>query len=302
MALRGGLSVTSARQVLRTTQASQEQVEFFEAFVDLVAQEAQTRQPQRTSLQLLVATDLSRLELLVTSDASLVVELAEAFLLQIGLPEGEQGRVAQLRTAVDRLRPDKVCLWCRLKRLGSTAPLADVGFAIEGNIEPRELDALVPPSGDYQTLARHAAEEKCQSCLYGSSLLPGFAPTILEYDMAKVKSTKLLLSGLGFFRALGFVKPEDVVIRQLSSCKPERCMVRTFLSAEGLTQQSLRLFGAAKLPIQDTAQALNIQQAERVQQVYRILGENPDFMEYTMDSQGCSLAVGYTSAAPAISV
>jgi len=299
MAERVGLSAASARQVLRTTRASQEQANVFEAFLDLVVQEVEARQSSRSSFELLVATDLSRLELFVVAEASLVVELAGTFVRQIGLPESEQGRVAQLKKAVDRHRAEQACLWCRLKRIGSQEPRADVGFTSQGQLDFRELDASLPLSDDYQALARHAAEEKCDPCLYGGSLLPGLAPAILEYDMVKVKTTKLLLSGLGFFRGLGFGKPEDVVVRQLISCKPDRCLVRAFLTAEGLTQMSLRLFGTARMPIRETAQALNIQQADQVQEVYRILGESPDLMEYTMDSQGCSLAVGYSSPTPA---
>jgi len=86
--------------------------------------------------------------------------------------------------------------------------------------------------------------------------------------------------------------------------KPDQCLVRAFLVAEGLTQFSLRLANSpggkvkrTPLPVQDTARALKLgQQADKeVRKVYEVLGEYPELMEYAMDAQGCSLAIGYSS-------
>merc|ERR1711971_860055 len=110
-------------------------------------------------------------------------------------------------------------------------------------------------------------------------------------DAVKSKS-KLLLSGLAFFHAMGFAKPEDAVVRSLSSCKLDKCIVRAFLTNDGLTQLSLLMHSAHQLPVRDTAQALKCRM-EPMQEVFHILGDTPDLMEYTMDAQGCSLAVGY---------
>lgn len=288
-----GLPLTSdsALQILSTTVACKEQRAFFEAFVALVYKKVEARGEGYKGL-LLVAADLSRLDLEVTAPTSLMLELAETFLTELGVPSLEGAE--KFRNLTLALPTDTATLWCRLKRIGKQSPVADVGFTANHVTEPHLTDIVIPQSEDFEVLQQHAAQEKClaQSC--GSSLLPGsgaLAPAVLEFGMAK--SSKILLNGLSFFCVMGFVKPEDAMIKQLSACRAESVMVRAYLSMDGLTQLSLRLLASTKLPAKDTLRAMHYSD-DGIRNVVQVFGNDPDVLEYAMDAQGSALSIGFT--------
>lgn len=290
------MSSATARRLLQATNASREQRDFFEAFLALVFAEVEAAMGNRGAEALILSNiDLTRVEVQVTSGTPLMTQLASRFLRQCGATDVSEAD--RFTSDVADLRVGRATLYCRIKRIGSSTPVADAGFLVDASISKRFSDTHVTQSDDYLSLVRHSVDENCQPCLYGRSIMPnrgGSSPSILEFNMDKVTASKLLLSGLGFFRCLGFSKPADDVVRQLSHCK-DKCMVRAFLTAGGLTQLSLRLFGSTRLPVGDTIRAMGIEQqsAGTLREVFGVLGDNPDYMEYAMDANGPALALGY---------
>lgn len=288
MAGTGCVTPTIVRRVLQTTAASREQRDFFEAFLVLVYEPVEAEADSDGEALLLVSCDRSRLELQVTSETALMRSLAGDFLRQCGIPD--LSGADRFNAAARESKTPQASLWCRLKRIGLRSPVADIGFAVEreaGSMLGAMGGLAVPRSKDSEALQKHASDSRMEPCLYGTSILPdrrGRAPTILEYNMSLGTSAKLLLSGLGFFRMLNFTKPDDAMLRLLKSCGADTCTVRAFLTADGLTQLSLRLRSSSALIVNDAAL-----------QFYAMLGGDPVLVELAMDSQGSSMAFGYTS-------
>merc|ERR1712008_226845 len=111
-----------------------------------------------------------------------------------------------------------------------------------------------------------------------------------EYNMAMGNSSKLLLSGLGFFRMMNFTKPDDSILRLLKSCGGDTCMIRAFLTVDGMTQLSLRLHSSSSLFVDDVS-------SDDLRQFYAMLGGDPILVEFTMDSQGHRWCESITNAA-----
>lgn len=288
----GDVTPANVRKLLQSTAASREQRNFFEAFVALVFEPVEAAAFGDKEALLVVACDRSRLELQITANTSQMCPLAADFLEQCGVPDDSGAR--RFEAAALASRAHQASLWCRLKRIGSPRPVADVGFAVgraSGSLPGAVGELSVPGSQDYEALQKHASDNQSEPCLYGRSILPdrgGRAPTILEYNMAMVNSAKLLLSGLGFFRSLNFARPEDSILRMLKDCGADKCMVRALLTSDGLTQLSLRMHSSSSV--------VNEAGSDQLRQFSSLLDGDPVLVEYTMDSQGCSLAVGYSHA------
>lgn len=287
----GGLTSKVILDVLAKAAACPEQHSFFEAFVALVFQRVEQERDQFGAL-FFVAGDLSRLELEVIAKQTLLLDLAENFLKECGIPSANAQGPAKFQRAAQGLRLERVSLWCRLKGIGTSKPLVDLGFSLPHVTETADV---VPQCEDLRGLNRHAQDECSKMLTCGASLLPSDArspPGIVEFNIVTASSSKLLLSGLTFFKEMGLPKPDDAIIRQLSACKAKSCIVRAHIAADGLTQLSLRLFGSVKLPSERTSVVLGYRK-EAFSELTSLFGRSPDVLEFATDGRGCSLALGY---------
>merc|ERR1712085_145772 len=289
------LTSSFALEALSKTAACKEQRDFFEAFVDLVFRRLEAEGKQRNCM-LVIAGDLSRLELDIVAELGSLMDLAQSFLDECGIPSPPGEGMYKFQRCAAGGELDRACLWCRLKGIGTNWPVADVGFNLTFATEDQLPVSLLPQSRDFLELQRYAIEESLSGLSCGSSLLPSSTfpvPGIIERETQMGSSAKMLLSGLALFRHLRFDKPDDMVIRTLSSCRAKICHVRSHLSADGLTQLSLRLEGCVKSLSPETINALGFK-GSAILDLANSLGRSPDLLDYARDANGSSLAMGYS--------
>ena len=63
--------------------------------------------------------------------------------------------------------PERVGLWCRIKRIGKSQPAIDAGYTILGILRWVEVDMLMPPCEDNEVCMHHELD-KCNLISFAS--------------------------------------------------------------------------------------------------------------------------------------
>jgi hypothetical protein len=69
-------------------------------------------------------------------------------------------------------RPERVALWCRIKRIGKSQPAIDAGYTILGILRWVEVDMLMPPCEDNEVIRDYAQEHGWVASNFGCSFFP----------------------------------------------------------------------------------------------------------------------------------
>mmetsp|Transcript_19338 Transcript_19338/g.41108 ORF Transcript_19338/g.41108 Transcript_19338/m.41108 type:complete len:357 (-) Transcript_19338:92-1162(-) len=296
---RGMTAITAdaARSVVEACKASPEQAQFFETWLNFIFEQAMPK-VEPGGRMLLVSTDMQYLELRISGNARLMLRLASRFVEACGVPDTRL--VSRLQEMVSELQVPAVGLWCRLKRMGSTSPAVDAGFLLESELDWMVADLLMPPAEDQEILRDYAVREQHKPCAYGSSLLPVEPESMLVLDMGGGAPgrppERALLSGLLVFKCLGFSRPEDAVVRTLSSSRPVGCSVAAALGPKGLTRLSLRLAepqGKEWVP-QDLANCMELRyESDTIEAVRKAVGGEATILDYAADARGYLVVLGW---------
>jgi len=183
-----------------------------------------------------------------------------------------------------------IFVWCVLDCIGSSGDegFVDAGFFFEwgSEVSPVEwaaLEMVLPPSDDKDRLFDYAmAEQACISSIgFSSSILPSEVPnsegepvshheTSLHFRLKDSRSAAL--TGLLFFKVLGFEQPERYLFNMLAGAKQNEVHVSVSLGPHGLTRATLRLCGVNGSTPQKVAKAMQLPYDEtRINEVKRRL-------------------------------
>jgi len=282
-----------ARDIQEVAQDSPEQMRFFSVWSETVLDPASSS-AQLGGRLLLVSTDMSVLEVNVTGEAPFMMRLAREFIEACAVPNMKM--LETLERAQVELQVPEVTLWCRLKCMGGPAPGVDAGCIFNRELEWQVADVLMPCIDAQDALREHAVEEEYKPCRYGSSVLPTEPERSLGFEMVGEAPKRRLLSGLLFFKALGFERPKDEVVRVLSLCQPLRCGVSAALGPRGLTRVSLRMHKPASPVAEELSSCLGFAYASgELRRVAASLGLEANVVEYAIEARGYTVTVGFSA-------
>merc|ERR1712232_791638 len=120
--------------------------------------------------------------------------------------------------------------------MGSDKPRVDAGFTIKQKMDWQMADLLMPPVPDQEVLRDYACQEQYFPCGWGTSLLPNNPESFLYFEMLGVSSDAKILAALFFFKALGFIKPEEDNMKVFFTAQSKECQVCVAMGPKGLTR------------------------------------------------------------------
>lgn len=291
-ATRAEISCTQVATLLKRMRCTQEQMMFFETWSELIGNKALALPGVKATVSML--TDLNQLELQITALAAPMLALARDFVGQVGVPPVQ---LTEMELASKELGPNQVTLWCKLKHIQSSAPAIDAGYALIAPMNWMVLDMLMPPAEDQDSLRDYAVQEHVMPSDFGCSFFPSEPERRLIFEMGNDESTrKSMLSAFFFFKSLGFAKPEDTVVKLLSSSQPASFNIRVTMGPKGLTGLEVTLMQPAKNIGRSLAEAVSFKYDEAgLGQVMETMGAAADMVGYGAEAVGYVVTVGFSS-------
>jgi len=286
-----------ATDLVQLTKATQVQLAFFTSWLERVFDEAA---PYATEggKQIVIASDLSFFELSIMGEAQDMLEKAYDFLDSMNVPEDARNAFLEMykfsKQAYEAVMPPELSLWCRLKNIGTEVPGVDCGVTLNSQLEWLVADLLMPIGDDQDALRAHAVQEQHKPSFYSCSLLPQEPERSLTFELANAAPQRLIMSSFFFFKSLGFVKPEDTVVRALSNCQVLKCWVTAAMGPKGLTKLMLRLWECSSATAMELAPLVGCTYCSKeLQQARTTLMAEASFLDYIAGANGYSLAMGF---------
>lgn len=239
-----------AHGLLTKMDPSPDQLDFFDSWFDHIVRKASMDCVPRVTFY----TDGSYFEYDIRGPIGELPALCHEFMESIEMPTDT------FDTMQETLKDTKceiISLWCVLKNIKGDdicrktgLPGIDLGFTLHYNVPWTLCDMLVPHVDDLELVRKYCNEENVVPTGYAQSLLPQDAEYRLIFKLEKeadegVESMKTLLKMLLFFKALGFTKPEDLVVEALTTSQASEYEVTACLGEKGLK----RLYGTMEDPV-----------------------------------------------------
>lgn len=282
-----------ALELVQLTKANQVQLAFFTSWMERVFDEAAPH-AKEGGKQIVIATDLSFFDISITGDASDMLRIADDFLTFMNVPDDDRGMYEFTKQAYEAVMPEALSLWCRLKHIGTEVPGVDCGITLNSQLEWLVADLLMPIGEDQDALRAHAVQEQHKPSFYSCSLLPKEPERCLTFELANAAPQRLIMSSFFFFKSMGFVKPEDTVVRALSNCHVLKCWVTAAMGPKGLTKLKLRLWECNPSTPMELAPLLACpHNGQELARVRSSLMAEASFVDYVAGATGYSLAVGF---------
>eukprot|EP00927_Polykrikos_kofoidii_P024771 TRINITY_DN22434_c0_g1_i4.p1 TRINITY_DN22434_c0_g1~~TRINITY_DN22434_c0_g1_i4.p1 ORF type:complete len:226 (-),score=40.44 TRINITY_DN22434_c0_g1_i4:34-711(-) len=223
-----------------------------------------------------------------------MVDLAKSFVEEVaGKGRIENEQIEKMKMVLELVQPQKVSLWCRLKRIGQETASADAGFAIIGHLEWCLTDLLLPPHHD-KDLFRHQAEmELLTPNMYSSSIF-NVEPEQSLRVVLPLDNDAPALVGIFYFKALGFAKPEDAAVNLMVDLPFSMCCLTVSMGPQGLT----RLKISFHMPRRDIAAELATAVGfsclkEKCSAIGELLEADSDLVEFVAECRGYTVSKGY---------
>jgi hypothetical protein len=255
--------------------------------------------------ELRVTSDGSCLEHQLTADVETMLGIAEK--LARGRAEGgglelTEGPAVHLRSIVENMQrsPERVGLWCRIKRIGKSQPAIDAGYTILGILRWVEVDMLMPPCEDNEVLRDYAQEHGWTACNFGCSFFPTEPEHRITFQVNETnhQKSKELVNSFFFFKALGFVITPQPVVQAISSCEPLDFTVQACLGPKGLTRLAIQIFYPKRESVfTEICYGARIPYEKSKQEMVsaNLGGVEPHNVEYAADAQGYICNIGWTT-------
>merc|ERR1719378_554351 len=195
-------------------------------------------------------------------------------------------------------KPERIALWCRVKRIGTKQPALDTGFTLLGPVRWVELDMLMPPCEDHEVLRDFAMEHNWVARDFGCSFFPTEPEHRVTFEVspANPKKGRELVNSFFFFKALGFVITPQSVVVAVSGCEPNNFAVQACLGPRGLTRLNIQLLWPRTNIWRAVCDgALITPKAEAVDHATRQLAVPPVHVEYGADAAGYVCTLGWTN-------
>jgi len=288
-------------KMLERMGATEEQMSFFQAWAEIVGNKALALPDSTNTVS--VTTDIHLLEFRITaSPADAMLNLGRDFVQQCGV-SGVQ--LEEMDMAQAELKADKVTLWAKLKHMGPSstghAPAIDAGYELNKSMDWVVADMLMPSVDDQDALRDYAVQENVRPGNFGCSFFPTDPEKRLTFEMGTgdlySNTKKSLLSAFFFFKSLGFAKPDDNVVRLLSSSQPQKFVISVSMGPRGLTRLAVTLSQPAKMIARGLAEAVSFKFDEAgVDALLEIVGAPIDSVDYAADAEGYLVAVSFSQA------
>lgn len=276
---------------LQEAKATNEQVEFFRVWSEMVMTEEVLTQCKPRALEVTVATDSTYLEVCICGP----IDDLQRILLQFAQRCGHCHEACQqLHQVVENTGAEEVVLWCRLKRIGMQNPAIDAGFEIRKSIDWVVADLLMPPANDMDTLRTFALQDLHTPSRYGASIFAQSPEQRIGFRLSDAPS-KAVLSGLFFFKALGLMKPGARTMHELQSyTQAGNIDVVAAMGPGGLTRIWLTLEGLEKPKPMEMASALTCRYEEAfLDLLAQGLGVNVDSISFVAQKRGYVCGAGF---------
>jgi len=286
------LSSDNILKLLGEVGASSDQIIFFQGWAKTVLNEA-LNEASAGHQRIVVATDCSYIEMRVTASQQIMLELARKFAEACSCFDSKLFK--ELEVAQQTLQAATVTHWCRLKHVGTKSAAADAGISLNETLEWTTADMLMPPVHDSDTVREYGTHESLKPSSFSSSFFPVEPERALIFQLGIKTPKKSLLTGIFFFKALGFVKPDESVLRVLTSCQSSSCSVSVSMGPRGLTRVVLSLHDILKPIAPELARTLDFgYKANAMEAIATLLGRQPQFLDYVAETRGYTVAVGFT--------
>lgn len=276
---------------------TEEQMSFYATWVEVVGNTALAIPGATASV--MVVSDMSALEFRITAATQQMALLAREFVAQCGVPDGQ---LKEMTMAQAEVGADTTTLWCKLKHIRTNTPAIDAGYTLNAPVHWTIADMLMPGVDDQDALRDYAVQEHTQPTNFGSSFFPTEPERRLTFEMNSSEELgqnpkKSLLSAFFFFKSLGFAKPEDNVVRLLSSSTPAKFVINVTMGPRGLTRLAVTLSQPTKMIARSLAEALYFPYDDAgVAKMRDIVGADVDSVDYAADSGGYAVALGVATA------
>jgi len=245
--------------------------------------------PESTGLTaesfMLISSDFRRFYLQVeATDWYYLTTVSNHFLTDIGMPSEQlevvKGKLDVLRAAVGAPTSDSssstCALWMCLDGMGTNRPRVDAGYALEchaeyGGLDWQTLDLLLPPGDDKDRVIRHAMAEQSEILARGiqCSFLPEEPLTALNLKWA-TGQTGGAITAMLFFKALGYVMPQELVLHILCHTMAKEVRVTVGFGPKGLVHTAVRCVGCDHRVASKLASVLAAPYSlSRLEQVYK---------------------------------
>eukprot|EP00930_Biecheleria_cincta_P041840 TRINITY_DN28751_c0_g1_i1.p1 TRINITY_DN28751_c0_g1~~TRINITY_DN28751_c0_g1_i1.p1 ORF type:complete len:395 (-),score=85.68 TRINITY_DN28751_c0_g1_i1:31-1164(-) len=282
-------AMKAAKIVFVARSASQEQVDFLQTFVNVVVEEAVHTSPPG-GLRFTVSTDLESMEVSIASSKELMLRLANRFLAACKLPDLRL--LDQMAQVSSVMKAPETWLWCRLKRIGRAQQSVDAGFFIDDTMEWMVADIVVPKSQDQEALRNYAMQDRLVPHGFASSLFPIEPEAMLSFQMDSGSLKSSIFTAFFLFKSMGFAKPEDEVLRAVTSVNALRCQCSASLGPKGLTQLAIRVISPRGEVAEQMAKASGFRYFfKQLAEVESEMGDAPMTVGYSAEMRGYTVSV-----------
>jgi len=283
----------AAYLALKVQGASLEQMQFFETYLLYVFDEAVHVTP-KDGIMLQVSTDFYNVTFGIKASRELMLRLANRFLEACKVPDLRlYGRFVQVH---QETQGAEAWLFCYIKRISGTHPALDFGYTLETQCDWLLLELLLPRSADQETLRNIAMGERRAPTSYGCSLMPVEPESSLSFNVVDQSFKSSVLTSLFIFKAMGLTKPEDMLLKALTSVKGKKVSLHAHLGPKGLTKLASRIWEPlGDSFVEEVATAARTElNAESLSALNAELGvAGPAWIDFLAESRGYSVSVGY---------
>lgn len=281
--------MTAAKIIFDARSASKEQVDFLQTFVNVVVEEAVHTSPPG-GLRFNVSTDLEFMEVSICASKELMLRLANRFLEACQLPDLRL--LDQMLQVQSVMKAPDIWLWCKLKRIGRSQQAVDAGFFIDDTIEWLVADIIVPKSPDQESLRNYAMQDRLVPHGYSSSLFPIEPESSLSFEIDSGNLKSSIFTAFFLFKSMGFAKPEDEVLRVVTSVNALKCLCFASLGPKGLTRLAIRVMqprGEVAEPIAKASGAKYF--FVELAAIEEVIGAVPVAVGYSAEQRGYTVGV-----------
>lgn len=276
--------------VLDLAVVEDEQRAFLQSWLDIVFKPVYS--PDSGGSSIVVSTDMANFELSVSLDSEQAKDVAQQFMETCG---AQQAMLQHMQMVTTQLHCEKTVMWCRLKRMGTRTPSLDVGFEVRSPVSWIVADLLLPPCSDLDLVRDHSWQESLLPSGYGCSLIPKEPERYLLFDVEQAVNSNRnsLYSCLFFFKALGFVKPDDKTMKALTNLLVPQMAVRCSMGPRGLIRMAMVFVDPLHPDAKSLAAAVDFPFADGLYGIPKKLDSLPSTVHFAAEDRGFTVAIGF---------
>eukprot|EP00397_Hematodinium_sp_SG-2012_P038666 GEMP01042097.1.p1 GENE.GEMP01042097.1~~GEMP01042097.1.p1 ORF type:complete len:386 (+),score=88.61 GEMP01042097.1:207-1364(+) len=294
------IKMSDLRELLVSMMPTDEQLAFFDSWVECLG-----GQEQHFSTRLSFHTDGSNLEYGVRGSCDKLVGMIKKFLIQCEIPLDP---FESMTRNIQELQCVDMTFWCKIKHLqprtacrnDEFTPGIDAGYVLHCAVPWGTADIIMPQVDDQDNIRDHMHKEGRSPCGIGASLVPVEPESRIVFHLEGTGTSKKgLMAMFVFFRSMGFPKPEEEVVRLLSSTAPSGYLIVVHIGPEGLTCLTATLESPKRLVYEEICTEINFTCcAKYVVHAQSICGGEFTGLEYSSSARGYTVGLVFEAEPP----